>query len=73
MTVFGFLEMPGGGEMLLIVFFIVIFFGAKKIPELMRGLGRGIREFKDASKGIQKEIQEGIDAANEEPKRLIKN
>lgn len=73
MTDFGFLEMPGGGEMLLIVFFIVIFFGAKKIPELMRGLGKGIREFKDASKGIQQEIQEGIDAANEEPKRLSKN
>lgn len=73
MTVLGFLEMPGGGEMLLIVFFIVIFFGSKKIPELMRSLGRGIREFKDATKGIQQEIQEGIDAADKEPKRLNKN
>ena len=73
MTVFGFFEMPGGGEMLLIVFFIVIFFGSKKIPELMRSLGRGIREVKDATRGIQQEIQEGIDATDKEPKRLNKN
>ena len=68
--IFGFLEMPGGGEMLLIALFIVIFFGAKKIPEVMRGFGKGIREFKDASKGIHEEIQKGIDAVNEDPKRL---
>ena len=73
MTVFGFFEMPGGGEMLLIVFFIVIFFGAKKIPELMRSLGKGIREFKDATRGIQQEIQEGIDTVNDETKKLAKH
>ena len=43
--------LPGGSEWLLIVLFIIIFFGAKKIPELMRGLGSGIREFKKASNG----------------------
>jgi sec-independent protein translocase protein TatA len=40
----------GGWEILLIVLVILIFFGAKRIPELARGLGKGIREFKDASK-----------------------
>jgi sec-independent protein translocase protein TatA len=50
----------GMQELLLILLIILIFFGAKKIPELARGLGKGIREFKDASKEIQNEIQEGI-------------
>lgn len=50
----------GMQELLLILLIILIFFGAKKIPELARGLGRGIREFKDASKEIQSEIKEGI-------------
>ena len=40
----------GGQEILLILLVILIFFGAKKIPELARGLGKGIREFKDATK-----------------------
>jgi sec-independent protein translocase protein TatA len=57
--------MPGGWELLIIVLFILIFFGAKRIPELARGLGRGIREFKDATKGIQNEIEQG---AKEESK-----
>lgn len=62
------IEMPGGGEMLVILFFFVIFFGAKKIPEIAKGLGRGIREFKDASTGIKREIEEGINAAEQTPK-----
>lgn len=44
---------------------LLIFFGAKKIPELARGLGRGIREFKDATKEIKNEIEEGT---KEDPK-----
>ncbi|MDW3647888.1 MAG: twin-arginine translocase TatA/TatE family subunit [Bacteroidia bacterium] len=48
--------LPGGPEMLLILFAILLLFGAKKIPELARGLGKGIREFKDASKEIKREI-----------------
>jgi len=43
--------LPGGSEWLLILLFIIIFFGAQQIPELMRGLGSGIREFKKASNG----------------------
>ena len=71
MTQLGFiflLEMPGGGEMLVILFFFIIFFGAKKIPEIAKGLGRGIREFKDASAGIKRELEEGINAAEKPPR-----
>jgi len=52
--------MPSGPEWLIIVLFVIIFFGAKKIPELARGLGKGIREFKDATKGVKDEIEEGL-------------
>ncbi|MBX7242484.1 MAG: twin-arginine translocase TatA/TatE family subunit [Bacteroidia bacterium] len=55
------LSLPGGGEWILIVLAIVLLFGAKKIPELARGLGKGIREFKDASKEIQDEISKESD------------
>ena len=48
--------MPGGMELAVIVLLVLVFFGAKKIPELARGLGRGIREFKDATKEIKKDI-----------------
>ena len=41
----------GGGEIILIILIVLLLFGGKKIPELARGLGKGIREFKDASKG----------------------
>ena len=39
-------------ELILILVIVLLFFGGRKIPELMRGLGRGMKEFKDASKGI---------------------
>lgn len=53
---FGF---PGGWELMVIVLVVILLFGAKKIPELARGLGKGIREFKDATKEIKDEIEEG--------------
>ena len=43
--------MPGGPEIFIILIIIVLLFGAKKIPDLMKGVGKGIREFKDATKG----------------------
>ncbi len=46
--------------MLVIALFILIFFGGKKIPELMRGLGSGIREFNDAKNKVKKEIEDGM-------------
>ena len=46
----------GTSELFVIILFIIIFFGSKKIPELARGLGKGIREFKDATSEIKQEI-----------------
>ena len=46
----------GGWEILIIIFLILIFFGAKKIPELAQGLGKGIKEFRKAAKDIQEDI-----------------
>ncbi|TYZ13425.1 twin-arginine translocase TatA/TatE family subunit [Hymenobacter lutimineralis] len=54
---FLFLGDLGGGEIMLIMVVILIFFGANKIPELARGLGKGIREFKDASREIRSEFE----------------
>ena len=59
-TTLGFFGGLGGWEILLILLVLLIFFGAKKIPELARGLGRGIREFKDATKEIKSEIEDGV-------------
>ncbi len=50
----------GTQEMFVIVVVVLLLFGGKKLPELARGLGRGIREFKDASEGIKKEIADQI-------------
>ena len=50
--------LPGGGEWIIILIGIVFLFGGKKIPELARGLGKGIKEFKDASKGEEKKGEE---------------
>ena len=52
--------MPGGSEWILIIVVVLLMFGGKKIPELMRGLGRGIREFNDAKSTVKKEIEEGM-------------
>ncbi len=55
---------PGGWEFILIFFAILLLFGGKKIPELMRGLGKGIREFNSARATIEGEIKEGIREAD---------
>jgi sec-independent protein translocase protein TatA len=54
------LSMPGGGEWIWLLLAVVIFFGGRKIPELARGLGKGIREFNDAKEGVKKEIENGV-------------
>ena len=48
----------GMSEILLIVLVVLLFFGGKKIPELMRGLGKGVRSFKDGMNEIEKDIKE---------------
>lgn len=55
--------MPGGMEWIIIAFAVLVLFGAKKIPEFAKGLGRGIREFKDAVKDVKKEVNEGAQSA----------
>ncbi|MEP0823594.1 MAG: twin-arginine translocase TatA/TatE family subunit [Ignavibacterium sp.] len=47
----------GTGEILLILLFILIFFGAKKIPDLAQGLGKGIREFRKAAREVQDDVE----------------
>ena len=61
------LSMPGGSEWILIILVVLLMFGGKKIPELMRGVGRGMREFNDAKNNVKNEIEEGMkekDAVN---------
>lgn len=53
------MSMPGGFEMVIIVLVILLLFGAKRIPELARGIGQGINEFRKASDDIKKEIDKG--------------
>lgn len=55
------LGMPGGWEWLLIAGVVLLFFGAKRIPEMMRGLGSGIREFKKAKDDITDQLKEGLE------------
>ena len=52
------LAMPGGWSIALIVLAVLLLFGGKKIPELMKGLGKGMKEFKDAKKDISKETED---------------
>lgn len=52
-----FLGGVGFQEILLIGLFVLVFFGAKKIPEFMKGLGKGVREFKDAMSDVKKDIE----------------
>jgi sec-independent protein translocase protein TatA len=63
------LSMPGGSEWIFIVIIALLLFGGKKIPELMRGLGRGIREFNDAKSNVRSEIEEGIREKDNQPKQ----
>lgn len=59
-----FLSLPGGMEWVIILFVVLLLFGGKKIPELMRGLGKGIREFNNARNNIESEIKEGMREAD---------
>lgn len=63
-------SMPGLPETLLIVLAVLVLFGGKKIPEFMRGLGKGIREFNNAKANIKSEIEEGM---KEKDKEELKN
>src|SRR5207249_1925208 len=66
----------GGGEIILILALILILFGAKKLPELAKGLGQGIKEFKKATKEVTEEVSHAMDETPPPPppqKRLPSN
>lgn len=65
---FAFLGGVGVQEILLIGLFVLVFFGAKKIPEFMKGLGKGVREFKTGMSDMTKQIE---DATNAEPEKPV--
>ena len=50
----------GFNEILIVLAIVLLFFGGKKIPELMRGLGKGVREFNDAKSSVRRELEEGM-------------
>lgn len=54
------LSMPGGSEWILILLVVLLFFGGKKIPDLMRGIGKGVREFNDAKESVKNELNQGM-------------
>ncbi|PKO96901.1 MAG: twin-arginine translocase TatA/TatE family subunit [Bacteroidetes bacterium HGW-Bacteroidetes-7] len=57
----------GATEIIIIALIVLLLFGGKKIPELMKGIGKGVRSFKDGMKGIEEEIKE--DKSSEEEKK----
>jgi sec-independent protein translocase protein TatA len=59
-TMFGLFNL-GGGEIILILALILILFGAKKLPELAKGLGQGIKEFKKATNEVTNDVRSSID------------
>ena len=61
------ISMPGGSEWILIILVVLLLFGGRKIPELMRGLGRGIREFQDAKNNVKDEIEQGMKEKEKTP------
>ena len=61
-----FAAMPGGWELVVISLVILLLFGAKKLPELARGLGQGIKEFKGAVDGAKDELKDAQDAMESE-------
>ena len=63
---FTYAAMPGGWEMVVIAIVILLLFGAKKLPELARGLGQGIREFKGAVDGVKDEMNEAKDKVDKD-------
>ncbi len=60
--------MPGGTELLIVLAIVVLLFGAKKIPELAKGFGKGIKNFKAEMKDVDSEV-----ASTDEPKKVEKS
>ena len=63
----------GTTELILIVLVVILLFGGKKIPELMRGLGKGVKSFKEGVNEIQSEIEKPCEPRKEENDKQIAN
>lgn len=59
------LSLPGGSEWIIIALVVLLLFGGKKIPELMKGLGKGVRSFKEGLNDASREIKDAADSAKE--------
>jgi sec-independent protein translocase protein TatA len=66
-NLFLFIGNLGTGELVVIFLVVLLLFGGSKIPELMRGLGKGIREFNNAKSSVEEEIRQGIREAEKRP------
>jgi len=61
------MSMPGGMEWIIIVVAVLILFGGKKIPEFMRGIGKGMKDFKNAKDNVQQEFTNAVSGKDVEP------
>jgi len=59
----------GTNEVIIIAIIVLLLFGGRKIPELMRGLGKGVREFNDAKDNVKRELEETANTISSEPKK----
>ena len=57
----GFIDGIGGSELVLIMFIVLLLFGANRLPELARGLGKSVREFKKAASGVEEEVRRALE------------
>ena len=70
---FAFLQSLGPMEIFVVVFIILLLFGAKKLPELARGMGKAMKEFKKATKDVEDDIRTAMDEEPEPPRRESKS
>lgn len=63
-----FIEGIGGPELIMIMFVVLLLFGANRMPELARGLGRAVREFKKATSGVEQEVRRAMEEPPPPPK-----
>ncbi|MEO6547296.1 MAG: twin-arginine translocase TatA/TatE family subunit [Ferruginibacter sp.] len=68
-----FLALPGGMEWIFILLAVVLLFGGKKIPELMKGIGKGVRDFNDAKDTVKSDIEEGMKSKSAAEKISLNN
>jgi len=64
---FAFIEGIGGPELLMIMFVVLLLFGGQKLPELAKGMGKSLREFKKAASGVEEEFKRAIEETPDTP------